>query len=189
MFLPGISLHESRSSVERIHERTADQDSKRKSWGRIRDPPRDRASGEAGLVENLRAQNAATISLIAEVSDQIVGHILFSPATIERGDHCSKGLGLAPVSVLPEFQRRRIGARLIKVGLAAAANSECEFVIVLGHPEYYPKFGFAPASGSNVGCEFECVPDEAFMICWFKQPESIDERVIAKYHPVFSTLG
>ena len=146
-------------------------------------------NGEAGLVENLRAQNAATISLIAEVSDQIVGHILFSPATIVRGDHCSKGLGLAPVSVLPEFQRRRIGARLIKVGLAAAANSECEFVIVLGHPEYYPKFGFAPASGSNVGCEFECVPDEAFMICWFKQPESIDERVIAKYHPVFSTLG
>lgn len=144
-------------------------------------------NGEAGLVEKLRSQNAATISLVAEVSDQIVGHILFSPATIERKDHCSNGLGLAPVSVLPEFQRRRIGARLIKVGLAAADSTDCEFVIVLGHPEYYPKFGFAPASGSNVGCEFEGVPDEAFMIRWFKQPASVDDRVVAKYHPVFSS--
>jgi putative acetyltransferase len=146
-------------------------------------------NGEAGLVEKLRSQNAATISLVAEVSDQIVGHILLSPATIDREDHCSKGLGLAPVSVLPEFQRRGIGAKLIEAGLEIAAARDCEFVIVLGHPEYYPKFGFATASASNVGCEFEGVPDEAFMIRWFKQPASIDERVVAKYHPVFSALG
>lgn len=144
-------------------------------------------NGEAGLVEKLRSQNAATISLVAEVSDQIVGHILFSPATIDLKDHCSKGLGLAPVSVLPEFQRRGIGAKLVERGLEVAAPSDCEFVIVLGHPEYYPKFGFATASASNVGCEFEGVPDEAFMIRWFKQPASVDDRVVAKYHPVFST--
>lgn len=146
-------------------------------------------NGEAGLVENLRSQNAASISLVAEVSGQLVGHILFSPATIELKDHCSSGFGLAPVSVLPEFQRRGIGAKLIATGLEIAASSDCEFVIVLGHQEYYPKFGFAPASASNVRCEFEGVPDEAFMIRWFKQPASVDDRVVAKYHPVFSSLG
>jgi putative acetyltransferase len=146
-------------------------------------------NGEAGLIDELRSQNAATISLVAEVSDQIVGHILFSPATIDLEDHCSKGLGLAPVSVLPEFQRRGIGAKLVEAGLEIAASSDCEFVIVLGHPEYYPKFGFATASASNVGCEFEGVPDEAFMIRWFKQPASVDDRVVAKYHSVFSSLG
>ncbi len=146
-------------------------------------------NGEAELVDKLRSQNAAAISLIAEVSDQVVGHILFSPATIELKNHCSNGLGLAPVSVLPEFQRRGIGAKLIVAGLEIAAARDCEFVIVLGHPQYYPKFGFATASASNVGCEFEGVPDEAFMIRWFQQPASIDEQVVAKYHPVFATLG
>ena len=146
-------------------------------------------NGEARLIDELRSQNAATISLVAEVSDRIVGHILFSPATIELKDHCSKGLGLAPVSVLPEFQRRGIGAKLIEAGLEIAAARDCEFVIVLGHPEYYPKFGFASASASNVGCEFEGIPDEAFMIRWFKQPASVDDRVVAKYHLVFSSLG
>lgn len=146
-------------------------------------------NGEAGLIDELRSQNAATISLVAEVSDQIVGHILFSPATIELKDHCSNGLGLAPVSVLPEFQRRGIGAKLVEAGLEIASSGDCEFVIVLGHPEYYPKFGFATASASNVGCEFEGVPDEAFMIRWFKQPAPINNRVVAKYHPVFSSPG
>lgn len=146
-------------------------------------------NGEAGLIDELRSQNAATISLVAEVSDQIVGHILFSPATIERKDGLSKGFGLAPMSVLPEFQKQGIGSRLIKDGLEIVSESDCDFVIVLGHPEYYPKFGFAPASASNVVCEFEGIPDEAFMIRWFKQPASVDERVAAKYHPVFSSLG
>ena len=146
-------------------------------------------NGEAGLIDELRSQNATTISLVAEVSDQIVGHILFSPATIELDDHCSKGLGLAPVSVLPEFQRRGIGAKLVEAGLEIASSGDCEFVIVLGHPGYYPKFGFATASASNVDCEFEGMPDEAFMIRWFKQPASMDNRVVAKYHSVFSALG
>ena len=146
-------------------------------------------NGEAGLVEKLRSQNAASISLVAEYDDRIVGHILFSPAAIEWSSRRCEGLGLAPLSVLPDFQRKGIGSRLIKDGLAAAAESSSEFVIVLGHPEYYPKFGFAPASATNVGCEFEGVPDEAFMIRWFGQPERCNEPGLAKYHPVFATLG
>lgn len=146
-------------------------------------------NGEAGLVEQLRAQGAATISLVAVCADQIVGHVLFSPATIDAAGRQTHGLGLAPVSVLPEFQRQGIGARLIEAGLELAAQGSSQFVIVLGHPEYYPKFGFVPAVGNNVRCEFEGVPDEAFLIRWFKELESCDEEAVAKYHPVFSTLG
>ncbi len=146
-------------------------------------------SGEAGLVDRLRAESAASVSLVAECANRIVGHILFSPATIEWSSQCCEGLGLAPMSVLPEFQRQGIGSRLIQDGLAAAAECSSRFVIVLGHPEYYPKFDFAPASGSNVGCEFEGIPDEAFMIRWLSQPELIEERGLAKYHPIFSILG
>ena len=60
---------------------------------------------------------------------------------------------------------------------------------MLGHSEYYPKFGFASASGSNVGCEFAGIPDEAFMIRWLDPPEWTEDRGLAKYHPIFSTLG
>lgn len=146
-------------------------------------------NGEAGLVDKLRTEGAASISLVAECDDRIVGHIHFSPALIEWSSRRCEGLGLAPLSVLPEFQRKGIGSRLITDGLAAAAESSSEFVIALGHPEYYPRFGFAPASDSNVSCELEGVPDEAFMIRWFKQPSSCDGPGIAKYHPVFATLG
>jgi putative acetyltransferase len=146
-------------------------------------------NGEAGLIDQLRSEGAAAISLVAEYENQIVGHILFSPATIEWTSRSSTGLGLAPVSVVPEFQRQRIGSRLIEAGLEAAANGTSEFVIVLGHPDYYPKFGFTPASASNVRCEFEGVPDEAFMIRWAEQSGPCDDSGIAKYHSAFSTLG
>ena len=146
-------------------------------------------NGEARLIDKLRAEGAASISLVAEIDNRIVGHVLFSPATIEWSNRRCQGLGLAPLSVLPKFQKQGIGGRLITAGLNVAAESSSGFVIVLGHPDYYPKFGFTPASGSNVGCEFEGIPDEAFMIKWLGQPETSEERGLAKYHPVFSTLG
>jgi len=146
-------------------------------------------NGEARLIDQLRSEGAAAISLIAEIERQIVGHILFSPARIDWNGRSSSGLGLAPVSVLPEFQRQRIGSRLIEAGFEAITGSPHEFVIVLGHPEYYPKFGFVPASSSNITCEFEGVPDEAFLIRWLNKPSTSSDRGLAKYHPVFSTLG
>ncbi|NQV25984.1 MAG: N-acetyltransferase [Rhodopirellula sp.] len=146
-------------------------------------------NGEAGLVERLRAESAVSISLVAECANRIVGHILFSPATIERSSWRCEGLGLAPLSVLPEFQRQGIGSRLVTAGLEAATDRSNEFVIVLGNPDYYSRFGFTPASDSNVGCEFEGIPDEAFLIQWLGQTEPRNERGLAKYHPVFSSLG
>lgn len=146
-------------------------------------------NGEAILVDKLRSAAAAAVSLVAVVENRIAGHILFSPATIDWGKHQSAGLGLAPMSVLPEFQRRGIGSRLIQAGFEEIANSSYEFVIVLGHPGYYSKFDFVPASSGNVRCEFDDIPDEVFLIRWLRPQTMSDKFGVAKYHPVFSNLG
>jgi putative acetyltransferase len=115
---------------------------------------------ESRLVDALREAGQLCISLIAEVSDQIVGHIVLSPVTVD-GRH-REGLGLAPVAVLPSHQRRGIGSALIVEGLHIARELGYGFVVVLGHPEYYPRFGFRRASELGLGNEYGA--EEAFMV-------------------------
>jgi putative acetyltransferase len=119
---------------------------------------------EANIVERLRENCPYLLSLVAIQADQIVGHLLFSPIRIEGDGKSMQGMGLAPMAVLPEFQRRGIGSLLIQKGLEILKNRSCPFVIVLGHPEYYPRFGFERASLYGILCQWEGVPDEAFMI-------------------------
>src|SRR5262245_11922157 len=97
---------------------------------------------EAHLVEWLRARGAARVSLVAEVDDAVVGHVLFSPVSIVAESGCRHGLGLAPVAVMPAHQRRGVGSALVREGLVACREAGCAFVVVLGHPGYYPRFGF-----------------------------------------------
>lgn len=118
---------------------------------------------EARLVDKLRAACPEALSLVAEQDGQIVGHILFTPVTIK--DHpLQSGMGLAPLAVLPEKQRQGIGTRLVERGLKQLRQAGCPFVIVLGHPEYYPRFGFERASQYRLHCQWAEVPDEAFMV-------------------------
>lgn len=98
------------------------------------------------------------LSLVAEIDGKIVGQVLFSK--IKVGDTVQ--VALAPVSVLPEYQGKGIGGMLIKEGHSIAKNLGYEFSILLGHPTYYPKFGYLPASGFGIKAPFD-VPDEAFM--------------------------
>jgi len=119
---------------------------------------------EADIVDKLRAQCEEVLSLVAEDKDLVVGHILFSPVVIETPERAVAGMGLAPVSVAQDRQRKGVGSALIRQGLAMLRASGCPFVIVLGHPEYYPRFGFQPASKFGIQCPWEGVPDEAFMI-------------------------
>lgn len=128
---------------------------------------------EANLVDRLR-NVASTLSLVAVEAEQgeaeqIVGHIFFSPVAIE-GEGAIDGLvlGLAPVAVLPDYQRQGIGSRLIRQGLAECAHVHCKAVVVLGHPEYYPRFGFIPAKQRGLKCEYP-VPEEAFMVVELEQ--------------------
>ena len=116
---------------------------------------------EQFIIEALRAAKALTVSLVAEVDGRLVGHIAFSPVTISDGTQDWYGLG--PVSVLPERQRQGIGKALIHEGLSRLKSMRARGCCVVGHPEYYKKFGF-----DNVpGLAHEGVPPEAFLALSF----------------------
>ena len=139
-------------------------------------------SSEANAIEQLRAREALTLSLVAVIDDQVVGHILFTPIEIVAPDRSWPGLGLAPLAVLPEYQRRGIGSALMDAGLEECRRLGCDRLIVLGHPDYYPRFGFERASQHHVRFEFEA-PDEACMILAL-QPGALDGvSGVAKYQP------
>ena len=140
---------------------------------------------EANLVDALRQCDEPLISLVAVEDDQVVGHILFSPVRVECGDRVVHGMGLGPMAVLPEHQRTGIGSELVRVGVSEMRGSCCPFVIVLGHPQFYPRFGFEPASRRGIRCEWE-VPDEAFMILILEATEMDGVSGLARYRSEFS---
>ena len=118
-------------------------------------------SAEADIVDALRDACPDLLSLVAETDGEIVGHILFSPVTIEDGPQSRQGMGLAPMAVTPNHQRQGIGSKLVEAGLEILREQGRPFVIVLGHPEFYPRFGFVPASRHGLRCQWEGVPDVA----------------------------
>ncbi len=141
-------------------------------------------SDEADLVDRLRVSCSDAISLVANNKDQLLAHILFSPVVIEYSDHEMSGMGLAPMSVLPQYHRQSIGSKLVEAGLEAVRASGHPFVVVvLGHPEYYPRFGFERASKYAVTCEFD-VPDEMFMTLLLDEQSPLLSGV-ARYHREF----
>jgi putative acetyltransferase len=111
---------------------------------------------EQFVVEALRAAGALTLSLVAELDGQVVGHIAFSPVTISDGTPDWYGLG--PVSVLPKNQRLGIGKALIREGLSRLKSLSAKGCCLVGHPDYYPRFGFRNIAGLSV----EDVPPEVF---------------------------
>ncbi len=119
---------------------------------------------EADIVDKLRERCSDLLSLVAVQEGQVVGHILFSPARIEGEGKVVEGTGLAPMAVLPEFQRHGIGSRLVQEGINMQNARGSPFIIVLGHTEFYPRFGFERASAYRVRSQWNGVPDDAFMI-------------------------
>jgi putative acetyltransferase len=116
---------------------------------------------EQFIIEALRAAKALTVSLVAELDGRVVGHVAFSPVNISDGTKDWYGLG--PVSVLPEYQRNGIGKALIQRGLSRVKNLHAQGCCLVGHPDYYKRFGF-----KNVpGFVHEGVPPEVFMALSF----------------------
>lgn len=140
---------------------------------------------EADIVDALRKRNAIILSLIADIDDSIVGHILFSPVTIESESASFPAVGLGPMSVLPKFQRKGIGSRLVVIGLDECRILGHEIIVVLGHADYYPRFGFVPARARGIECEFEA-PDEAWMLLELREGALGGRRGTVKYQPEFS---
>jgi putative acetyltransferase len=118
---------------------------------------------EADLVERLRQACGDSVSLVAE-DDAVVGHILFTPVAVESAGQRILGMGLAPMAVLPDRQRQGIGSQLVRRGLDILRERGCPFVVVVGHPEYYPRFGFQPASTHGLATQWQGIPDAAFMV-------------------------
>jgi putative acetyltransferase len=125
---------------------------------------------EADLVDRLRAEGAVLVSLVATLGERIVGHILFSRMWIETAGGSISAVALAPVAVLPEHQRQGIGGRLIRHGLDLLRGRGERIVIVVGHPEYYPCFGFSSEKARSLASPF---PADAFMAMELK-PGALD---------------
>jgi putative acetyltransferase len=142
---------------------------------------------EADLVDDLRCSGVPIVSLVAVLDDQVVGHILFSPVAVDADCSRSCLTGLAPMSVLPPMQRRGIGGLLVHAGLEALRARGDRAVVVLGHPQYYPRFGFVPASRHGLRWEVDC-PDEAFMALELVPGSLAGKGGVVRYRPEFSRL-
>jgi len=129
---------------------------------------------EADIIDSSRATRSDTVSLVALDGPAVVGHILFTPITHESPTPVLGGMGLGPMSVAPSYQKKGIGGALIEMALALLIGRKCPFVVVLGHPTYYPKFGFIPAHTLGIQPQWPSVPKEAFMVL------VLDERVAGR---------
>ena len=143
-------------------------------------------AAEAELVVALRARARPFYSLIAEVENNIVGHIFFSPVVLD-GHPELRLMGLAPMAVLPEFQRGGIGTALVHAGLDQCQAAEVDAVVVLGHPTYYPRFGFVPASRYGIDSVYP-VPDDVFMITMLRKEVFHEKSGRIHYHAAFDAV-
>jgi putative acetyltransferase len=141
---------------------------------------------EALLVDALRREGGA-ISLVAEAQGRVIGHILFSPIRIETQDGSAAAMSLAPMAVLPEFQNQGAGSALVRGGLEECQRQGHEILIVLGHPNFYPRFGFSPARPQGIEPPFHA-PDEAWMVLAL-QPSALEGvHGMVKYLPAFDEV-
>lgn len=143
--------------------------------------------GEAKLVHALRNDGSLVISFLAVVEDQVVGHIAYSPLTFNQPADPGTVLGLGPMAVSPAFQGQGIGKTLLLESLEACKKIGCPAVIVLGHPEFYAKGGFIPASQFGITPQYD-VPDEAFMARELFPGTLKDLTGTAHYHPAFDNV-
>jgi putative acetyltransferase len=143
---------------------------------------------EADLIERLHHACTDSLSLVAE-DDVVVGHILFTPVVVETARRQVTGMGLAPMAVLPDRQRQGIGSQLVRRGLDILHDRSCPFVFVLGHPEFYPRFGFEPASMHGLTSQWKGVPDAAFMVLILDVRAMAGVSGVAQYRNEFSEIA
>jgi putative acetyltransferase len=141
---------------------------------------------EANLVEMLRKEAHPVVSLVAEDNGEVLGHIMFSPVSLS-GYADLKIMGLGPMAVVPQHQRKGIGAALIKAGLDECKRLGYGAVIVLGHTGYYPRFGFSPAASYGIHCEYD-VPQEVFMVIELLPSYLQGTSGMIKYHSAFNNV-
>jgi putative acetyltransferase len=138
---------------------------------------------EADLVERLRNEGVVLLSLVAETGGQPAGHILFSRMWIATATGEVPAVALAPMAVLPDWQRRGVGGALIRAGLGELRDRGESVVIVLGHPDYYPRFGFSCDAARHLESPF---PPEAFMALELRADALAGVRGAVRYPAAFA---
>jgi putative acetyltransferase len=138
---------------------------------------------EGRIVDALRARGAATLSLVAVAEREVVGHILFSSATVGP----LVGAALGPMAVAPAHQKRGIGSQLVARGIERLRGSACPFIVVIGHPTFYPRFGFVSAAAQGLTCGWE-VPADVFMVNVLNPEATGQLRGRVEYRDEFSTI-
>ena len=141
---------------------------------------------EADLVDAVRS-SAPHISLVAVVNAEIAGHILFSPVEILDDPSSARCAGLGPMAVLPSQQNRGIGSDLVRMVLEACRARGYQAVVVLGHPRYYPRFGFVPASDHGLSCEWD-VPNDVFLVLELTPGTLGKLGGLVRYLPAFAAV-
>jgi len=139
---------------------------------------------EGNIVDALRSNGAVLLSMVATLNGRVVGHIMYSPLVVGE----VTGAALGPMAVLPEYQRQGIGSKLVEAGNRKLKDEGCPFIIVVGHPNYYPRFGFVPANTHGIECEWE-VPTDAFMLLVLNQSKVQGVAGLAKYRDEFSSVS
>lgn len=145
---------------------------------------------EAQAVDQLRDEDAVVLSLVAELSGQIVGHILFTPVTIEKEADACHAVGLAPLAVAPAHQNEGIGSTLVKAGLEQCRDLGHTLVFVVGHITYFPRFGFRPAAPLGFNSDYigEEGPIGHFMVTELTAGALRGESGYVRFHPAFDKL-
>ena len=141
---------------------------------------------EAILVDALREHAEPYVSLVAELDGILVGHIMFSPVSLS-GNPALMLMGLGPMAVVPEHQREGIGSALIREGLERCRQLGVKGVVVLGHPAYYPRFGFRPSTQFGIDSEYE-VPEEVFMLMELVEGALNGKAGRISYHDAFKDV-
>jgi putative acetyltransferase len=137
---------------------------------------------EGHIVDALRANGGALLSLVATRLGQVIGHVMYSRARIGDID----GAALGPMAVVPEEQGHGVGTKLVQVGNDHLARNGCPCIVVVGHPTFYPRFGFQRASTYGITCEWR-VPDDVFMVLPLDDMQMARAAGAAVYRSEFST--
>lgn len=141
---------------------------------------------EAALVDALRERASPFVSLVAERNGRVIGHICFTPVTIAAAPQC-RLVGLAPMAVASAHRNQGVGAALVHAGLEACRALGVDAVVVLGHPTYYPRFGFQPAGRWGITSEYDA-PPEAFMALELRAGALAGVSGTVRYHEAFGEL-
>lgn len=143
-------------------------------------------AAEAQLVNRLREQAEPFLSLVAERDGILLGHLLLTPVSLNNDPQLNL-MGLAPMAVAPGNQNSGIGTALVEAGLSHCRNLGVGAIVVLGHPEFYPRFGFEPSTNFDIRSEYD-VPADVFMAQELQPNYLKDLSGTIQYHPAFNEL-